>query len=560
MMTFWRLLISFGLLSISSANAQTTMKKEQEKLPQEETGTKENMKGVYNLINGMEVSGNTITPLQSLPWKSEARKILSYEDLASWINKIRLKREYNYDESRMYLITQFITGVGIEGMQAHQNYLKPAYGEVKDRGPLTILTEPVKSIGALRVKLISRLHDAKGKSIGFNTRNPFYFLDTDLRDADKFYNKKIKLSFSLDTVYSAVAGGYVEMQLLATQRYRHILVSAADTATTEYKIFDSAPFRVRLFEADKLLISSYPQYSDTIDDTWKYICMINGEPVKASFNLYYAGRYENVLTISKKPGITFDECWEIMNADKDTDSKEWGKFYRTGVDDMDQVYFYKPIPDDKSVILASVCVPWEDKQSEKTYLNEKLWEELEAHTLLASDKPQNNNSGRIELNPPLPDKKSWTEAQRYSYYAGVASAMYVSPLRFPFITFEDDYAILPQESDCASRFFEYPKGKVDFRKIYEEGVLLNKRIQQSSVSRDEIDAQILAYEQEDPRKAFYLACGYVSNRFFKEWTPKIEILFLLKGIEDEMLRRTIINRLSVEDYMREYSKKHQPEQ
>lgn len=366
------MLIAFGLFTtISPLTAQTTVKKEQQKMSPKEKEEKEKMRILFNMLGGMDDLPNIITYFESLPWETEttdtiAGAIPSHEELSRWVGEIRLKQEYEENNTRMRLTAKIGSGVvGAEGMEDNHIELNPTDAGVKDGGTLSILTESLPTIGNLRVKLTSHLHDAKGESIGFDAYEPFYFIDKYTKDTYGNYNRYFELTFSLNAIYSFVAGGYVEMQLLAPQQYQQIRLSAADTLATDYKVFDSIPFRVRLFRNDKLLISSYAQYADTIKDTWQYICVRNGQPVESTSQATNSGRYEEVIAMYNNPDMTFDEWWEIMTAygNRETvaDTDEWSRLYETGIADMEQFYFYKLLPEDASTQSAPVRASWEDR-------------------------------------------------------------------------------------------------------------------------------------------------------------------------------------------------------
>lgn len=375
--------IAFVLFTASSVIAQTTAEEAQKDTSQEMLVQKEMMRIIYDMKHDTVGIENTVTPLKSLPWEESSAKLIpEYKELSDWLHEIKLKRDSSNDDNRMRLTAYCRSSIGPEGMQSNRVYLQPTFDQKKAGSTLSLLSQPLPSIGGLRVKLTSRLRDATGKPIGFNTRHTFIFLDKDSRSNDGYYHRSLEFSFSLDTVYSAVAGGYVEMQVVAPQRYQYILLSPADVAVAKNKVFDSTPFRVRLFEGDQLLISAASQYSDSINDTWKYICMRNGQPVKASSTGSTNGRCADMLTLSQNPTMTFDEWWETVNAEHPTHTnKEWGKLYQTGVSDMEQVYLYKLVPDDKSMELASVKAYWDSKSSTDAYLNDTLWKELTGDTL-----------------------------------------------------------------------------------------------------------------------------------------------------------------------------------
>lgn len=524
------LLILIALLTVGTVAAQNP-----KKVIFEEGPELEKMKAIFNFLYKNDSALFDSSPSvenEPFPWMNKPERVPSTKDLFYHLDAVQMVPEDSLEDSPdIYITGAYRSGMGVEGMidiKSYPDMIDCGTGAGKQTH---LISNPIASLGNLRIELISHLYDKEKRAIGFSSLSPTYH-EKLIREEDGYFQFKTTCHLSLDTLYSAVAGGSMEIRWLAPPRYSHITISAADTNRTDSLRLQNIPFRVEVFKPNHFILSSAACYADSIKK-WQYSCLQNGARMRISSTSNRAGDWEELQYIYHHPNLTFEEWLEhaeskATSESETTGNEPWAKWYQTNID-ADSICLYTLLPDDDARVLASARLVYGQPKATKKYLNEALFYELRGE---GKPDPVVDNLKDADMpvfKAPVPEKDTWNDKQKYNYACGLLCADWVQrTMMYNKISIRYGYAVsnftalhyLPDWQ--AGMAWRAARGKEDFLFTDFKG---------------EIDSRLF----DDNRKAFFFVAGILFPGVFERPVAEMDSNLILRALFDHLEETTLMS-------------------
>lgn len=516
------LLILIALLTVGTVTAQ-----DQKKIIVEEEYELEKMKAIFHLLykdfyaifnNDSSASVNK----EPLPWMKKPTRVPSTNDLFWHLDSMQLKPEDSSGDSPNICITgSYLSGMGSEGMIDKSSFLEMTDCGTGDERKTHLISKPIASLGNLRIELISHWYDKELKPIGFSSFTPTYY-EKLIRDENGYFHLKNTLHLSLDTLYSAVVGGSMEIRWLGPPVYSHITISAADTNRTDALRLQNIPFRVEVFKPNQFILSSAACYSDSIKK-WQYSCFQKGVRMSSSYASSQGGERDELLYMYHHPNITFEEWLEhVVSQPEATGNELWAKLYKTNID-ADSIYLYIPVSNEAARVLASVRLVYGQPNATEGYLNETLFYELrgEEENLDIIGEGVKDDEMPV-FKAPIPEKDTWNDKQKYNYACGILCGNWVQRLlRSENISIRYGYAV---SKFTASHYLpDFEAGRA-WRTAHGEKKFLFADF------KDNVDSLLI----KDNRQAFFFVAGILFPGLFERPEQERDLNLIVRALFDHL--------------------------
>lgn len=541
-MTRRHLLILIALLTVGTVAAQNSKKMMVEKGPE-----LEKMKAIYNFLykDFFSISGSTPSVSvenEPLPWMNKSERVPSTRDLYYNLDEVRMIPKDSIEDSPDICITgAYRSGMGVEGMIDKTSYPVMTACETADGKQTHLISKPIASLGDLRIELISHLYDKTKRPIGFSSLRPTYHEEL-IKDDDGYFQFKTTFYLSLDTVYSAIAGGSMEIRWLEPPVYSHITIAAADTNRTNDLRLGDIPLRVEIFKPNQFMLSSAACYSDSIEK-WQYSCFREGVRMHNSSVSTTSGSREELLYMYHHPNLTFEEWLEhVATQPEAADNEPWAILHQTNID-ADSICLYSLLPASDARVLASARLVCHQSEADDTYLNEALFYELRREENPGAFADVFSLDKMPYLSATVPVKDTWTELQKYSYACGVVCADWVQrALTTENVNVRYGYAISELRASHYSPDWEAGRA---WRAEHGEKEFFFADF------KEPMDALFL----EDGRRAFFFVAGILFAGVFERPVEEMDSSMVIRALFDHLEDNVLMSRYD-DEAMKIWQKYH----
>lgn len=182
------LLILIALLTVGTVAAQNP-----KKVIFEEGPELEKMKAIFNFLYKNDSALFDSSPSvenEPFPWMNKPERVPSTKDLFYHLDAVQMVPEDSLEDSPdIYITGAYRSGMGVEGMidiKSYPDMIDCGTGAGKQTH---LISNPIASLGNLRIELISHLYDKEKRAIGFSSLSPTYH-EKLIREEDGYFQFK----------------------------------------------------------------------------------------------------------------------------------------------------------------------------------------------------------------------------------------------------------------------------------------------------------------------------------------------------------------------------------